>query len=276
MIQVIKWGSNPIAKYSERMRSEISDELAAGSVSGVVVTPDEGFSDKTLDSLVGLPNLKILVVQRLPDVTVDALERLPCLEEISMDETKQTLDLGRLPKLKRLSIFWHRKIFLNEASSKVESLHVWKYRAADLSGFPMFSNLAELELVQSNVKSLFGVTELPRLKRLELHRLDQLEQLTDLRLQQLVSLVAVDCKKIGDHEHIASCTKLQELKLHRCGVMKSIDFIRNLRELQSFRFLGTSIADGDYSPLQQLEDVYFTENRKLNVKPSDFHQRRNS
>jgi Leucine-rich repeat (LRR) protein len=276
MIQVIKWGNSSIAKYSERMRSEVADELASGSVSGVAVTPDEGCSDEVLQSLVGLPNLKILVVQRLPDVAVSALEQLPCLEEVSIDETKQTLDLGRLPRLKRLSVFWHRRIFLNEANSKVESLHVWKYRAADLSDFPAFPNLAELELVKSNVKSLSGVAGYPGLKRLELHRLDQLEQLTDLGLQQLVSFVAADCKKIEDHEHIASCKKLQELKLHRCGVMKSIDFIRGLRDLQSFRFLGTPIADGDYSPLLRLEDVYFTENRKLNVKPADFHQRRST
>lgn len=276
MMETIKWGDSLIARYSEKSREEIKNQLVAGSVVGIIIAPEYGFSDKTLELLGGLPNLKTLVVQRLPNVALNALAQFPCLEEFAIDETKQTLDLGQMPSLKRLSVFWHRKIFLNETRSKVESLHIWKYRpsTSDLSDFPKFPNLIELELVQSNIKSLFGISTLLKLRRLELHRLDQLEQLTDLELQELRSFEATDCRKIGDHENIASCARLEELKLHRCGSMKSIDFIKQLHELKSFRFLGTPIADGDYSPLQRLEDVYFTDSRSLKVKTSDFRQRR--
>lgn len=179
-----------------------------------------------------------------------------------------------MPALRTLRIIWHPKLLLNEESSKLESLHLWKFRpkTSDLRQAPKFANLIELELVQSNLRSLRGIAAYPRLRRLELHKLSQLETLTKLDLRDLRILIADGCRKMADHEHVGSCTRLEELKLHDCGTMQSLRFVDRLPNLKSFRFLGTKVADKVYTPLHRLDDVYFTEHRGLGVKLSDFRQ----
>ena len=273
-LEITKRGDYILADYSEEMKLEIFAALHNGTVTGLFLAPDAGFSGSTLDFLSGLPNLKLLIIVRLPNIRYDTLPSLPQLEVISIDETKDTLDLLKLPALKKASLNWHKNIFLNTEKSKIESLHIWSYKSstADLTEMPLFPCLTELELVQSSIKSLHGIKKFPHLKKLELHYLTRLETLTKLSLDELTAFIAFSCKKITDHENVATCPMIRELKMNKCGTMKSVKFIKQLPHLNTFRFLHTAIADGDYSPLQSLEDVYFTNNRALGVKVSDFRQ----
>ena len=269
-----KSGEYVVAHYSDEFKAEISTALSTGEVDGVSIAPDYGFSGLMLDFLSELPNLRILIVIRSPNIRAGTLPLLPHLEDISIDETRLTLDLRKLPALKKASLDWHKNIFLNAEKSKIESLHIWKYKSvtSDLTEMPLFPCLNEFELVQSSIKSLRGIDRFPHLKKLELHYLTRLETLTKLSLDELTTFIAFSCKKITDHENIATCPMIRELKMNKCGTMKSVKFVKQLPHLNTFRFLHTAIADGDYSPLHSLEDVYFTNNRVLGVKVSDFRQ----
>jgi hypothetical protein len=274
MVDTLDWGEYTVAKYSEQARDEIADGLRSGALSGVNLARYLGHTGQVLDSLVGLPNVKVLTFQDLPDVALDSLDRFPELEEVAFDETKRTLDLARMPALRTISANWHPKLFLNEETSRVTSLHIWKFRphVRDLTQAPRFPHLSVLELIQSNIGSLHGIKSFPNLRKLQLHQLDRLEHLTKLDLRHLLVFIADGCRKMADHENLGSCEMLQELKLHRCGTIKSLDFVKHLANLKSFRFLDTPVADGDYSPLHRLEDVYFTASRKFKAKPSEFRQ----
>jgi hypothetical protein len=274
MIETLVWGEYTLAKFSEPARDEIIDGLRSGVLSGLNLARYLGHTAEMLESIVNLPNVKILSFQDLPDVALESLDRFPDLEEVAFGETRRTLDLAHMPRLRTVRGTWHSKLFLNEVKSKVTSLHLWKYRPSvpDLTRAPKFPRLIELELVQSNIRSLHGIRCYPCLQRLELHRLDGLEQVTELALRDLRVFIADGCRKITDHENLGSCRMLEELKLHHCGTIKSLGFVDRLSNLRSFRFVDTPVADGDYSSLQRLDDVYFTASRRLNVKPSDFRQ----
>src|SRR5688500_8703446 len=274
MVETLDWGKYTVAKYSASERDEIIDGLRSGALDGINLARYLGHAADLLENLVGLPNVKILTFQDLPDVALDSLDRFPDLEEVSFGETKRTLDLARMPALRTIRGTWHSKLLLNEANSNVTALHLWKYRpnAPDLTSAPKLPNLTVLELVQSNIRSLDGIRLFSHLRKVELHRLDRLEQLTELRLREHRVFIADGCRKIIDHYNLGSCEMLEELKLHRCGTMQSLDFVKHLPNLKSFRFLNTPVAGGDYSPLRRLEDAYFTASRKFNVKPSDFRQ----
>lgn len=273
MISTLNWGEHVIVKYSEDGRDEILAGLQSGAFSGINLARYLGHTPQTLSRLFGLPNLKILHLQDL-DVDLGSFDQLPELEQLTICETKQTLDLARLPALRELRAVWHPKLFQNVAASNVSSLHVWKYRpkVSDLTQAPPFSKLVDLELVQSNITSLLGIRSYPLLQRLDLHMLNSLQHLTELSLRHLRVFIAHGCPKITDHENLATCRSLEILNMSRCGTMKSVGFVDNLPYLKSFRFLDTAIADGDYSHLRRLEDVWFTDSRKIDYKTSDFRQ----
>ncbi len=274
MVETLRWDGGLLAKYSEAARVEIAEGLRTGAFIGVNIARYLGHTGQTLDRLVGLPNLRILHTQDLPDLALDSLDRFPELEDLAFGETKQPLDLAKLPTLRTLRVTWHPNLLVNADRSSLKSLHLSKFRpkTRDLTQAPRFANLVELELVQSNIKSLHGVVAYPYLRRLELHKLSQLEALTELNLADLCVLIADGCRKMADHENVGSCVRLEELKLHDCGTIRSLRFVDRLPNLKSFRFLGTKVADKDYAPLHRLEDVYFTEHRGLVAKVSDFRQ----
>lgn len=92
MIETLRWDRGVLAKYSEPAREEIAEGLRTGTFIGVNIARYLGHTGQTLDRLVGLPNLKILHTQDLSDLALDSLDRLPELEDLSLGQTKQSLD----------------------------------------------------------------------------------------------------------------------------------------------------------------------------------------
>lgn len=272
---ITKWGSHCIVRYSSSNPCAAEEQLKSGKADGISISPWGGFSEASLDRICGLSGVKIVVLDGLPNLPLEPLQSLPQLEELSIGDTAATLDLALFPMLRRLSVSWHKNIFKNSQQSAVSSLHVWKYKSAknDLTEFPEFPDLKELELVQSSIRSLNGISQHSRLSRIELHNLTKLETLGELHFPELIVFIADACKKIVDHEQLSTCASLEELKLHDCGVIKSLCFIDALKSLKSFRFMRTDVLDGDLSPLMRLDDVYFTEKRHFSHKTGDMKQR---
>lgn len=113
-------------------------------------------------------------------------------------------------------------------------LSKFKSTTSDLADFPSFPKLRELELMQSSIQSLYGISRFVELRKIELHHMAKLSELGDLRLPNLSVFVATACKKISDHEKLASCESLEELKLHDCGIIKSLSFIEELKNSKHF------------------------------------------
>ncbi len=159
-------------------------------------------------------------------------------------------------------------MFLNADLSGLISLHIWKYssRSNDLTDFPFFANLRDLMLVESGIERLNGISRFRFLESVEFAYMKKLSTLSEMVLPELDTFVAETCKNLADHEKLEFCPKLRTLRLHNCGRIKSLAFLRNLRHLNSFRFIGTDIIDGDLSPLLNIPDVFFKDKKHYSHK----------
>jgi hypothetical protein len=272
--EICGWGNYRVMRFLPgdlNAARRLYDDLEAD---GISLSSRDGCSAESLDILRDFKGLKILLIRGLPDMKMDGLQYLPDLVELSLDETTQSLDFSMLPTLRKLSADWNKNLLKNAHLSGLTALRISKYKSVknDLSDFPNFPALRELELVQSTVTSLNGISRFAGLRRIELHHLTKLEKLGELNLPELTAFVADVCKRLNDHNQLSACTTLEELKLHECGALKSVRFVDFLRKLKTFRFMKTDVLDGDLSPLLRLDDVYFTEKRHFSHKVNDMNQ----
>lgn len=268
------WGSHTIVRFQENAPDLARQTYEEAQADGVSVSVYDGCSERSLLALQHFPGLKVVLLRGFANVQLDALQSLPDLEEISLDGTEGPLDLAALASLRRVSTEWRPGALLNAETSSLESLRLSKYKssARDMVDFPAFPKLRELELIQSQLQTLQGISKLPTLQRLELYYLSQLRYLGELNLPKLISFVADRCRKISDHANLVTCSGLVELKLHDCGTIASLGFVDSLRSLETFRFINTDVADGDLTPLLRLDDVFFTEKKHFSLKTSAFRQ----
>lgn len=246
------------------------EEFSSTNADGFNIIPWEGFSELDLEDLACYENLKVLIFQGGASMNLSSLESLN-LEELTLGRTNFTLDFSKFPKLQRLAIDWRKGVFRNENLSSLVSLHIWNYSSAsnDLSDFPFFANLRDLMLVESKIERLDGLSRFRFLESVEFSYMKKLSKLGEMGLPELDTFVADTCKNLSDHEKLETCPKLRALKLHDCGRIKSLSFLRNLRNLNSFRFIGTDIIDGDLSPLLNIADVFFNDKQHYSHKLKD-------
>lgn len=254
---------------------EAQSLLQQGHIDGLRVCPEFGYSEKTLQPIFQFKTIKVLIIQRLPVAPIQLLGEFPNLEHLSIDETKVEVDFEKLPKLVYFAGDWHKGRFKNIQHSKLKRLHLWKYKSVtnDLADFWQFGDLEDIHLVQSTVTSLNGLSAFKNLKTFEMHYMNKLEKLGKLDLPSLTFLHADHCKKLTDHEQLQGCQNLETLRLHNCGAIQSVGFVKTLKKLKSFRFMeATEVVDGDLSPLLGLDDVLFTQKKHYSHKTKNFNQ----
>ncbi len=74
----------------------------------------------------------------------------------------------------------------------------------------------------------------------------------------LVSLLFDHCKSIKNHDYVIQLQHLNTLAYNDAGALLSIKFIRKIKSLKSFRFVGTDVVDGDITPCIGLEYAGFS------------------
>lgn len=272
--EISKWGRYRVMRLLPGEKIASLRSYAEQNADGISLSSRDGCSIASFEMLSEFKGLKVLLLRGLPDLDMEGLSTLPELEELSLDDVVRTIDLSMLPALRRLSGDWRKNLLKNAHQSGITSLRLSKYKsvAGDLVDFPAFPALQELELVQSTIHSLAGISRFDKLRKVELHHMSKLEVLGPLHLPHLRSFIASACKKIVDYEQLGDCGNLEELKLHDCGTIKTIAFVKRLKKLKTFRFMKTDVLDGDLLPLRLLDDVYFTEKKHFSHKTSDMNQ----
>lgn len=196
------------------------------------------------------------------------------LERLWLSGSAQPLDLTRFPKLREYRGDWHPKLRITEECVSLRSLALWKFkpRSRDLSEqLPSLPQLESLELIQSPLLNLRGVGRFPNLKKLEaayLTKLESIEGIEELSAAPLEWFTCEKCKKIRDHERAAAVAALRVLRFIYCGVIQSLCFLKELPNLEDFRFGGTDVTDGDMSPLLRLKSVWFTRKKHFSHTPA--------
>jgi hypothetical protein len=280
MIKFFKVGNVRIRKEDERVSVSIEEDNVQDSVDyinkhgikEISVTHDMC----SLDFLSECPDIEIVHTgnEYLRDVT--GLYQLKNLKSLSLNDIKPSLeiDFGRIPSLE---VFWGQlppKAKGVGALENLKEMRLWSYKpkSKNLEPLSLLKKLKSLELIQSNITSLKGAEGLESLETLGLYYLRSFSSLQDIKyLSGTLKVLDIEnCKKIGDFNPIVNLKGLEVLNMRGCGEIQSIKFVSQLPELKMLAFDGSTIIDGQLSPCEGIEQVYFTQKKHYSHKLKEY------
>jgi hypothetical protein len=183
---------------------------------GVFGSPNFGFKEPTLDSLLSLTELESIWFWDIKLESVDAVYELKSLLSFGVHPSRPALNFSRIPTLKRLVVEPRPKDSGIETLAALEMLHIWHYapKTKTFENMALPPNLQELQLNWANPQSLDGLTISPTLKRLEIHRCRNLENISSLPtlFPNLEHLVITTCGKLDRNLSNNIGTELPKLK----------------------------------------------------------------
>lgn len=152
-----------------------------------------------------------------------------------------------------------------------EYVILWNFRQSGLS----FENINEskkllyLELNRSNIKDFQKIEKLENLRRLEL--IDCLSLVRDTgicELKNTLEFLQIDnSKRFTFAKNLCELKKLKVLRLYYCAPLKDLKFLEHFPNLLDFRFVGTTIKDGNLKPLMDhptIKTVSFRDRKHYN------------
>jgi Leucine-rich repeat (LRR) protein len=212
----------------------------------------KGWRGTDLLFLAELPQLRSFKIIDLKISSVDPihfLHELRALEVITYSQT--AIRFSAFPRLEECALEWHPKASSLFDCTTLKKLFVNRYQGKDAALFARLVNLESLAILNAPVENLHG---LGALKGLRFLRLANLKKLTSLAgIEKLVNLEELEihtCRAIGSIEEVGSLSRLRKLYLNNDGDIESLKPLEKLNCLESVLFYeSTNILDGDLSPL---------------------------
>ena len=213
----------------------------------------------------------IFMMGGFPDMS--GLYSLPRLTYLGV-RCRHDIEFSRIPTLGHLETNWTPLIDegLFTCKSLVRlSLQGYKPKSHDLSRVKELRNLESLAIIQSPITSATGVEAIPGLKEL---CLAYCPKLVDLRpfveMSNTLEQLELDhCKRISDLADLKVLTHLRKLMLSDCGSVASLSFINGMPHMEFLSFVGTTVVDGDMSPLFGLKYAGFLKKRHYSHTPEE-------
>lgn len=206
-----------------------------------------------------------------PNIDFAPLYELPGLESLGLGDLYSPIDIEKLKSLKRLYAQWSPKIKNLNRASAISELALWKYKTKTKGLFEILSltTLSSLQLVQGNIATLSGISNLSGLNHLELHYMKGLEDISEIAKLPLTHLEIQKCAKIYDYDTVSQIESLESLSLQGTAPIPSLDFIMNLRNLKKMSILDSNVLDGNFDVCLEhptLEQIAFNDKRHFNIK----------
>lgn len=263
-----------VVGYDPERHNEICSLIADGSIRGLQVNSLPNWKLESLEWLSDFPNIEYLDISSLERLNVEPIYGVRGLKGLAM-WTRSSLNFARLSSLKFFAADWKTIKFEGLEGSCLESLMLRGYSSKrnDFSEIPSFKNLKDLAIIRSSVHSLYGLSDFISLRKVSLQLMPKLTDISSLSLPLLHDLMFENCKKIDSYTSLSKNEKLVTLKIHDCAPIDSLDFVRKLPALESFRFINTDVLNGDLSSLIGLDDVCFTQKKHFSHKLGDFKTR---
>ncbi|MEZ5326590.1 MAG: leucine-rich repeat domain-containing protein [Verrucomicrobiales bacterium] len=254
---------NDYALSSRIMRMDCSFDRSAKAaakrsrVDGLFLHQGLGWPCESLRVLDGMQNLKLLSVMSQEVISgASSIMRLPKLEALSLDcRWDGEIDFRKIPALWRLSITWHESsqgISSIFGASQLRCLSIFKLNNDDLGDLESLEKLELLKLEGGNFNRLDLENRcLRKVVAIDCKSLKSIRGITNCTNVEWLTLSG--CKKISDFSPISELPRLRVLQLSFQGKIESIDFVRDLKNLEAVSFYGdTSFVDGDLSVLENL------------------------
>ncbi len=171
-------------------------------------------------------------------------------KELTIHESKNAIDFGKYANLETLNVTFNKEHFNLNKLVNLKHLTIWNYEGEDLSILESLTNIEELSFYDAKFKTLAGVDNLKKLKRLVLERCKKLTTIHPIvNLQETLTILEIrHCKLLNEYNNIASLTNLTDLYLIACGDVENANFLDNLKSLK-YASIDINILDGQVEKL---------------------------
>ncbi len=229
--------------------------MLENDVKELVVNYAWGWKGTDLSFLADLEFLEDFVIKDWRIKDISPIHSLPNLRNLSMSTIcKTAIDFTCFSRLEYCFLTWSPKRNSIFECVSLKNMFIQQYKGKDTGPFANLINLKKLTIVNSPVYELQGLSNLDKLRILELHYLRKLPSLSGLEtLSKLASLRVGTCRKIERIDEIDSLASLKILSITNLGEIESLVPIANLRNIRELFFAqSTNILDGDLNVIETL------------------------
>jgi hypothetical protein len=257
--RVMWWLGNEDGLWTEVANQKYVD----GSFDGIFYRLAPSVRHRNLEFLGDLPGLRYIeIVGKVEDDTSAFL--FPELEELALATKSRRSIPEWFPAqktLKRLLINHRPGIDAIREMSMLRALTIYLWVGPDLGFLGPKPSLEELVVEGTrNLASLVGVESCHNLVEVEMSdiRVNSLAPLRNLR--ELRRIWLLGSRRIRDQSRLdlsdlEQLANLEELRLTEGGMVRSLRPLLALPRLRDVRLRGTTVEDGDLSPLEQLRST---------------------
>ena len=257
-------------------RVDFGKYLATSGIRELELNDGKGWRGSDLSFLTDLPHLssfKIIDLEIRSVEPIHVLHELLALEVITYCNTE--IKFSAFPVLQDCSLEWRSRATSLFDCRTLKKLFINSYDGRDVDAFARLTELESLAILNAPVENLLGLSDLTKLKSLRLANLKCLRSLAGI--ERLVNLEELDihtCPRIGSIDEVSHLSRLRKLYLNNDGKIESLKPLAKLTQLESVLFYeSTNIVDGDLSPLlrqQQLTNISFRNRRHYSHSREEF------
>ncbi|TRU87890.1 MAG: hypothetical protein EWV76_09945 [Microcystis novacekii Mn_MB_F_20050700_S1] len=209
---------------------------------------------------------------------LEGLTSLSNLIFLSLEILSETpLDFSFFPQLQKCTLYWNKNFSNNLFNNTdLENLSITYWQHSDFYQFSKLENLKFLDIAQSKISNLEGISQLKELETLILYDLRNLVKAKEIcNLTKLQDLRLGNCKKINNLEFISSLTSLKKLELYSMGKIESLDFLKKLNNLEFLNFEGSTVIENGnltiLTTLPKLKQVVFNNRKHYSHKSTEIN-----
>ncbi len=265
-------------KFDYKRISEISSFIKENNVKSIYFGKDESYECVDLTCLKEWIQIEIISINT-NTISVKNFPILTNVKELYINDYTQEIDFNKFPNLNKCTLDWTNKLRNLHNCDKLNYLIIWKFKPKEknLSSLKGLTKLEYLEIHQGNITTLEGIENLISLKELELHYATKLLTLANInQLKKTLNRLFIDnSKKIKDHSIVRELKKIKVLALNDCGDIKSLEFIKDMPNLQELRFVNSNVIDGNLLPCLGLKSVLFNNKRHYTHKCEEINNLKN-
>lgn len=254
-----------VMALSSRKINECVEYINLNNIQGIEINSTYGsYRANSLDLLDALVNSNIKVIELINDFEdISILNKFKNLEQLRITENKSSvINFENFPNLKYLSLY-ESKNFINIGKLiKLEILAIGAFNKNSKIDFTNLKSLRELFIVRGNIENLNFLENL-NISKLSISYCSKLKDISMIETltNSLTDLEFESCKNIENIEIIRKLNKIYWLLLLNIGEIKSLSFINGMKSLKKLSFVDTNILDGNLSFCEGLDFVGFN-NRK--------------
>ncbi len=239
-------------------RESFLDILLEKQTMELELNDGKGWFGKTIEFLKELPQLKSLIILRLPLESIEPVHYLSNLIDLQLSTYSDVpVNFDAFPKLENCGFEWIKgsESLFESKSLKRLGLNRFKKKSSQL--FSKLENLERLTLLNSGLEELSGIFKLRKLMSLGLVNLSRVRSVVGIeKLVDLKELEIQRCRNINSVSELFELSNLKRLLLIDSGNIESIQGIEKLTELEEFLFYeSTNIVDGDLSPIKSMKNL---------------------